>query len=310
MTTPSDGTPPGPEVPYDLDPVETGYADTAPILLGAELGAQQGVVPPEIEPPVEPLLAGAELPPPPPLLSHLQPEYLTPAEAAAAYDDNVVLGSEHDVLPSEPVSRLPRSKPSGAGRVILPIALCLVGVVALGAGWTHLEADRAAEAQESIAAPSAKPPVPELGSPTATPSTSASASSSPTASTAASPSAKPSGASAAPSGSASPSARPTATTVPAADRSVPVVVLNATKRTGLAAAVAQKLRAKGWTVVSVANWRGKPVRLTTVFVTGNQQAAATMRRDVRSADGTLPTWAGMPKNRVVLVVADDYPPVR
>jgi hypothetical protein len=94
-----------------------------------------------------------------------------------------------------------------------------------------------------------------------------------------------------------------------ADRSVPVVVLNATNRTGLAAAVAQRLRDKGWVVTRVGNWRGDPVRLTTVFVTRNARAAATMRRDVRPADGTLPTWTGMPKDSVVLVIGPDYPRV-
>ncbi|MFN8168936.1 MAG: LytR C-terminal domain-containing protein [Candidatus Nanopelagicales bacterium] len=176
----------------------------------------------------------------------------------------------------------------------------------------HLEAERAAEAQERVAAPANKPPVPALGSASATPtttssagtSTSPSASASPSASSSAKPSAS---SSAAPSSSGSASPQPTA--VPVADRSVPVVVLNATKRTGLAAAVAKQLRAKGWDVVSVANWRGREVRLTTVFVTGNKEAAATMRRDVPAANGTLPTWSGMSRNRVVLVVADDYPRV-
>jgi hypothetical protein len=71
--------------------------------------------------------------------------------------------------------------------------------------------------------------------------------------------------------------------------------------------VAQKLRAQGWQVVSVGNWTRGGIPLTTVFVTGHAEAAATMRRDVKSADGTLPTRIGMPKNRLVLVIGKDFP---
>lgn len=270
MTTTSDGSPPpgaGSEFP-----------DTAPV-------------------PIPPAPPAAELPPPPPLLSHLQPE----AQAAAA-------ASAAEQPPSGPRRRLPSDTPSGAGRVILPIALCLVGVVALGAGWIHLEADRAAEAQSALAvAPSAKPPVPSLGtgSPSATPSASGtpSASASPSASRSASPSASPTKTS-----SASPSATPSSspTPPPVIDRSVPVVVLNATSRTGLAAEVAKRLRAKGWTVTSVGNWRGG-VPTTTVYATGRAAAAATMRYDAKPADATRPTRDGMPKNRIVLVIGADFP---
>jgi hypothetical protein len=276
MTTTSDGSPPG---------AGSEFPDTAPVPM-----------------PVAP--GPGELPPPPPLLSHLQPE----AQASAAAVD--------EQPPGRAARRLPADTPSGAGRVLLPIALCLVGVVALGAGWTHLESDRAAEAGTPVAvAPSGKPPVPSLGasSPSATPAASSSPSASRSAAPSASgsrsgsPSASPSG-----TGSAAPTTTPGASSAPppVTDRSVPVVVLNATNRTGLAAAVAQRLRAKGWTVDSVGNWTGGGVRLTTVFVTGNAAAAATMRRDVKPADGTLPTWSGMPKNRVVLVIGPDFPRVR
>jgi hypothetical protein len=276
MTTTSDGPqPPG------SDPSGPSFPDTAPVAL----------------PPLPP---AAELPPPPPLLSHLQPE----AQAAAA------VGTA-EAPPGRGRRQLPADTPSGAGRVILPIALCLVGVVALGAGWVHLEADRAAEAQTRLAvAPSDKPPVPSLG--TSTPSSSPAASTSPSPSPSASRTAS---ASASPSRTVSPSSTPSTSASPTPvppvdDRSVPVVVLNATNRTGLAAAVAARLREKGWTIAQVGNWRGDTVRLTTVFVTRNAQAAATMRRDVKPADGTLPTWPGMPKNRVVLVIGPDYPLVR
>jgi hypothetical protein len=276
MTTTSDGSPPG---------AGSEFPDTAPVPM----------------PPVP-----GELPPSPPLLSHLQPE----AQAPAVDDEQPPTGRA--------ARRLPADTPSGAGRVLLPIALCLVGVVALGAGWTHLESERAAEAQTPVAAsPSGKPPVPSLGaaSPSATPAASTSPSASPSASRSASPSASASR-SAAPTPSASPSSTgssaPTSapsaspTPPPVIDRSVPVVVLNATDRTGLAAEVAKRLRAKGWTVVSVGNWtRGVPT--TTVYATGRAAAAATMRYDAKPADATRPTRDGMPANRIVLVIGPDFP---
>jgi hypothetical protein len=290
MTTTSDGSlPPG----ADPGPDGSGFPDTAPMLMPMPT--------PVPTPSVPPAPGASELPPPPPLLSHLQPEAQAAAAAAAA----------GQAPPGGSRRRLPVDTPSSAGRVVLPIALCLVGVVALGAGWIHLEADRAAEAQERLAvvAPSAKPPVPSLGeaAPTTTPtpavSSSPSASASPSSSRSASASASPTKSPAA-SPSAVPSGSPTPP--PVIDRSVPVVVLNATNRTGLAAEVAKRLRAKGWTVVSVGNWRGG-VPTTTVYATGRAAAAATMRYDAKPADATRLTRAGMPKNRIVLVIGPDFP---
>jgi hypothetical protein len=91
------------------------------------------------------------------------------------------------------------------------------------------------------------------------------------------------------------------------DRAVSVVVYNATSRTGLAATVAAQLRAKGWTVVSIGNWRRGGVSQTTVFVNGRKDAAATMRRDFKAADLTRTLLSGMPSGRLVVVVAGDYP---
>jgi NAD(P)-dependent dehydrogenase (short-subunit alcohol dehydrogenase family) len=87
---------------------------------------------------------------------------------------------------------------------------------------------------------------------------------------------------------------------------VPVVVLNGTSRTGLAAEVAKRLRAKGWTVTTVGNWRGG-IKTTTVYATGRKAAAATMRYDAKPADATRPTRDGMPTDRIVLVIGPDFP---
>ena len=181
--------------------------------------------------------------------------------------------------------------PSAPGRAIIPVALALVSAVALAAAWLHLESDRAAQ----------------TGSPAPSASASASASSSPSASP--TPSSSPS---ASPTATATPTAvaSPTSTTKPAAtvDRSVPVVVLNATSRPGLAAKVAASLRAQGWKVTSVGNWSRGGVDATTIFLNGHVDARATIIKDFPAADGRveLPV-AGMPKQRMVIVLGKDYP---
>ncbi len=84
-------------------------------------------------------------------------------------------------------------------------------------------------------------------------------------------------------------------------------MLNGTRRTGLAAKVAADLKAKGWTVVSIGNWRAGGVDTTTVFVDGRDDAAATMRRDLKAADATETPIGSMRANRITVVIMDDYP---
>lgn len=191
--------------------------------------------------------------------------------------------------------------PSGPGRVIVPAALAIVSAVALAAAWMHLESDRAAGVAEPLPAASAS----QQASPVSTPSTapSASVSSKPSSS----PSTKPSPAT---SASASAPVSPTATAKPVGtvDRSVPVVVLNGTQRSGLAAKVAAKLRAEGWKVTSVGNWTKGGVDSTTIFLNGHVAARDTMIKDLPAADGRVELpLAGMPKLRLVVVVGKDYP---
>ena len=88
---------------------------------------------------------------------------------------------------------------------------------------------------------------------------------------------------------------------------MPVGVLNATSRTGLAASVAAKLRAKGWTVVAAANWRADNVHRTTIFTTRWPKAVRTLRHDVPAVRAVRAPLPQMSTDRIVLVLADDYP---
>jgi hypothetical protein len=192
--------------------------------------------------------------------------------------------------------------PSPAGRVILPIALAAVSIVALVAGWNHLQAEQTSAA---ALAPVSSPGPTGTAGPTATPTPTPSATPTPSPSasatrTAASPSASA-------SSTASRSASPSATASFTVDRSVPVTVLNGTTRVGLAAAVAADLQAKGWRIVSTGNWRSGGIESTTVFVDGERDAAATMRKDLPPADATRSPIGQMKDGRITIVVMDDYP---
>lgn len=208
-------------------------------------------------------------------------------------DRDVPSGPE-DVLPARAPGR--RAKPpvertpSPLGRIVLPVVLMILAAVALVGAWRQLTV------QDPNLAGGPGPTKSASVSPSPTPSASASSTASQK------PSPTPTKSSASPTKSASPSA-----SAVVIDRSVPVTVLNGTRRTGLAARVADDLRAKGWTVVSIGNWRGGGVDTTTVFVVGRDDAAATMRRDLKAADATEEPIGAMRTNRITVVVMDDYP---
>jgi hypothetical protein len=183
-----------------------------------------------------------------------------------------------------------RTGPTPLGRAVLPLGLALVSAVALVAGWTHLQEDRA---NDTVTLPAASSTRTAGGSQTPVASESPSAVASATQKPAAS-------SSASPSASTSPTALPV-------DRSVPVVVLNSTARTGLAAKVAASLRKDGWTVVSVGNYRGGRLALTTVFARGNANAVATMRSDLPTKDAVKAPVGAMNPNRLTVVIGADYP---
>jgi hypothetical protein len=204
----------------------------------------------------------------------------------------------------------PRPARSPLGRVVLPLALVLVALVALVAAWNHLQNKDDASLTGGPAVSNGTVTAPSVTASTV-PTTSASGRIAPSDGVSGTAPAVSDGAtttssttpSTAPSTSASPStiARPI-------DRSVPVVVLNATSRTGLAGKVAAQLRAKGWTVTSVGNWSKGGITKTTVYLNGHLNAQATIRKDLPAAKGpVLMPLPSMPKLRMVVVVGDDYP---
>ncbi len=182
--------------------------------------------------------------------------------------------------------------------VLVPLALGLVVVVALIGAWSTLQSrgvrgpnpPRAALAdiRDVVGVPGAGQPSPAHSSPTPAPTGS--------------------GPTAAPSRSGEPTTGPTTPPeLPRWTRAVPVGVLNATSRAGLAASVAATLRAKGWTVVAAANWRAGNVHRTTIFTTRWPRAVRTLRHDVPAVKAVRAPLPQMSTDRIVQVLADDYP---
>lgn len=86
-----------------------------------------------------------------------------------------------------------------------------------------------------------------------------------------------------------------------------VVVLNQTRRTGLARAVAERLRARGWTVVQVANFRGNIGATTVYYPRGSGSQAAAIARDLPVPARTRPAFGNLSNQRLTVVITDNYP---
>jgi hypothetical protein len=118
-----------------------------------------------------------------------------------------------------------------------------------------------------------------------------------------------------PSHSATPATH-TSTTAPASttpapresagDFDIEVVVLNQTSRAGLAGVVADRLRAKGWTVV-VGNFHGVVPATTVYYPPGEADAARVAADDLPVAPRIMPRFSNLSTTRLTVVVTDSYP---
>lgn len=204
-----------------------------------------------------------------------------------APDDPARPGPDPDTVPTTVLRRHaapPPARPSG-GPFVIPALVALFAIVTLVGAWKTLQGRDTSQPPPIGSAPV----VDQSAVPDATPTQ---------------PSGKPSSR---PSDSATPvvtgSPAPSHSTRPARDRSAPVVVLNATTRTGLAAAEAARLRAKGWRVTTIGNWRSGGVTRTTVFSARYPVATRTLRHDARVVGPARKPLPGMPADRLVLVLA-------
>jgi hypothetical protein len=99
------------------------------------------------------------------------------------------------------------------------------------------------------------------------------------------------------------------TTAPARStvQDVQVVVLNQTSRAGLASRVADTLRADGWTVAAVGNFRGIVPATTVYYPPGEELAAQTAAEDLQSTPRIRPRFGNLSTSRLTVVVTDSYP---
>ena len=71
--------------------------------------------------------------------------------------------------------------------------------------------------------------------------------------------------------------------------------------------MARELRAKGWNVIAVANWRGGGVSRTAIFTTRFPRGVRALQHDLPAASQVLAPRAGMSVDSLVLVLGADYP---
>ena len=85
---------------------------------------------------------------------------------------------------------------------------------------------------------------------------------------------------------------------------VPVVVLNQTTVPGAAAAMASDLRAHGWNVTGVGNWRGFVPVTTVYYWPGDEQAAQQLARESASVNRVMPATSPMLPGHLVVIIAN------
>jgi hypothetical protein len=86
-----------------------------------------------------------------------------------------------------------------------------------------------------------------------------------------------------------------------------VVVLNQTSRSGLAGSVADRLRASGWEVPAVGNFRGIVPATTVYYPAGAEADALAVARDLPTEPRVRPRFGNLSTTRLTVVVTDSYP---
>jgi len=148
------------------------------------------------------------------------------------------------------------------------------------------------------AGPAIHVPASATRSPTPTPTPSATPSQSP--SPVQSPSSSPT-----PTAPAPPVSEPPATTQPTVAK-VPVTVLNNSRRSGLGHEVAAEVRAKGWPIEKVGNYRGRLAMTTVFYAAGQLPQARELAREFPQIRRIEPRPADLPGQGLTLVVTRDW----
>jgi hypothetical protein len=183
----------------------------------------------------------------------------------------------------------------GPGSGLLPVLLILlaaaavaVAVVVVTRAINHKSTPVAATPTSTSAAS-----VTPSNSPSASPSTTPSDSASPTASP------SPTKTHHSPSPSPSKTANPVATAP-----KIPVTVFNQTTVPGAAAALAATLRADGWPIAGVDNWRGFVPATTVYYWPGDADSALRLARESDVINRVRPATPPMPTGSLVVIIAN------
>jgi hypothetical protein len=105
-----------------------------------------------------------------------------------------------------------------------------------------------------------------------------------------------------PTASESPTPSPKPKPKPKVSRkTIDVTVLNATRTVGLARQVSARVRAAGWTVASVGNWRTGAAQTAVHFPRGRKAEARLLAKDL-GIDAVLPSTGGMRSDRLTVIL--------
>jgi hypothetical protein len=108
-----------------------------------------------------------------------------------------------------------------------------------------------------------------------------------------------------PAATPAPTPRPT----PVAAKA-PVVVLNQTGVTGLAARVQKQLEAGGWTVTGIDDFRGNVPATTVYYPPGLKAAAKALMAQFPDIGRIRPAFAGISTTQLTVILSKDFPTTR
>lgn len=112
-----------------------------------------------------------------------------------------------------------------------------------------------------------------------------------------------------PTATATPSrtALPGPISTPGAVAKVPVVVLNQTTTTGLAAVFRAQLRAGGWKVPAIGDFRGNVPATTVYYPPGLKAAAKALMAQFFQVGRIRPAFAGISATQLTVILGKDFP---
>jgi hypothetical protein len=173
---------------------------------------------------------------------------------------------------------------AGGFLAVLGVAVAVLAIVALGQPKGH----QASQAKNSVAVTSHAATTPPTNA--SSPATSVSASTTP-------------------SSKSSSSASSTASTAGTGVKSVPLIVLNSTTQTGLAASAAKTFSSGGWTVTSSGNIVNNILSTCAYYDPSdpqNQVAAEALMAQFPAIKRVVAKFSGLPAGPIVVVLTSDY----